>query len=204
MTRAATTARRLLATFGALALVGAFQLSQRNALAAQSAVDIDDFPTAPGDAFGITRGPDGNVWFSGFSANIGMVFPSTGSVLTFPAADSNGSEGITAGPDRNLWFVEPTPNKIGIMSLAGTLLDECSIPTAASNPKRITAGPDGNIWFTEEVGNRVGRITPGSCTVTEFPASPDVLDPGPRSSMRSTASSPPLLASVFGLAPDCV
>ena len=59
---------------------------------------------------GITRGPDGNIWFGeGSVAKLGRITPQ-GDITEFPVP--NNPEGITTGPDGNLWFTEPTAGKI--------------------------------------------------------------------------------------------
>src|SRR3954447_26328645 len=61
----------------------------------------------------ITRGPDGNMWFtdSASPGHVGRITPTgvvtimaTGGLTPGFAVDAN-PEGITAGPDGNLWFV---------------------------------------------------------------------------------------------------
>jgi streptogramin lyase len=114
----------------------------------------------------VTRGSDGNVWFSEFYADqIGRITPS-GAITEFRLPDLNDIEGITSGPDGNLWFTEPGANKIGRMTTKGVVT---VFPIHASNPspRGITAGPDGNVWFVEFYDNTIGRITP-SGVITRF------------------------------------
>src|SRR5262245_9317584 len=57
---------------------------------------------------GITRGPDGNLWFTEADGNrIGRITPA-GVVTQFSAGLTPNSQPaeITAGPDGNLWFTE--------------------------------------------------------------------------------------------------
>jgi streptogramin lyase len=94
-----------------LICVGLLSLSTAPAWAA--AGTITEFPTN-GASFGITAGPDGNLWFTEFNMGaIGRITPS-GSFSTFhiPTAKS-GPAGITAGPDGNVWFTESSTSKIG-------------------------------------------------------------------------------------------
>jgi streptogramin lyase len=73
-------------------------------------------PTEP-TPFGITLGPDGNLWFTEEIGKIGKISPRTGIITEYPLPFGAGScEGITAGPDGNLWFTEPFVNKIGKIS----------------------------------------------------------------------------------------
>jgi streptogramin lyase len=121
-------------------------------------------PTDQSLPFGITAGPDGNLWFTEYRAGkIARISPA-GNIAEFPT--SGGPVGITAGPDGNLWFTEFDANKIGQMTPSGTVT-EFPIPTANSAPFGITMGPDGNLWFTENSGSKIGKITPGG-DVTEF------------------------------------
>jgi len=65
--------------------------------------------------FGITRGPDGNVWFTEATGNaIGRITPSTGSQQSYPLPTA-GSDPlfITAGADGNVWFTEYGTATIG-------------------------------------------------------------------------------------------
>jgi virginiamycin B lyase len=70
--------------------------------------------SAGGEPLGITRGPDGNIWFTQ-SADPGRVgrVDCDGSVTEFtggvtPSFNANAKpRGITAGPDGNVWFTQP-------------------------------------------------------------------------------------------------
>ncbi|HZS56748.1 MAG TPA: putative Ig domain-containing protein, partial [Bryobacteraceae bacterium] len=85
---------------------------------------------------------------------------------TIPTSDSLPSA-IGAGPDGAMWFAESQGNKIGRISLSGTIT-EYAIPTADSYPLGIAAGPDGALWFSESDGNNIGRITTTG-VISEFP-----------------------------------
>ncbi len=121
-------------------------------------------PSPNSGPWGITAGPDGNVWFceaAHGANNIGRITPA-GSITEFPIPTANsGPNGITAGPDGNLWFTE-SAGKIGRISPAG-VTTEFPIPTYSSGAYGITAGPDGNLWFTESAG-KIGRITTAGAT----------------------------------------
>ncbi len=127
-------------------------------------------PTPASFPYGITAGPDGNIWFTESAGNkIGRI-TTTGSFteFTIPTTVSQPRD-ITAGPDGNIWFTELAGNKIGRITTTGSFI-ESTIPTALSSPDGITGGPDGNVWFTESGSgsNKIGRITPAG-VITEFP-----------------------------------
>jgi virginiamycin B lyase len=73
-------------------------------------------PKAP--PYGITTGPDGNLWFGGadadgFNGTIGRITPS-GKISEFPLPTPRGDpSAITGGPDGAIWFIEANSNKIG-------------------------------------------------------------------------------------------
>src|SRR5262249_43955700 len=74
-----------------------------------------------------------------------------------------------------LWFVEPTANKIGRVTVSGTVTEFAGVTNL---PQAIARGPDGNVWFTEyanacnalyctAANATIGKITPDG-TITEF------------------------------------
>ena len=131
--------------------------------------DVTEFALSPSTSpYGITTGPDGNLWFTEFTANrIGRITPD-GVVTEFATGITAGSnpQEITAGPDGNVWFTEFYGN-LGRITPGGTITEYATGVTLNSQPDGITAGPDGNLWFTEIYGDRIGRITPAGI-VTEY------------------------------------
>ena len=98
---------------------------------------------------GITRGPDGNLWFTETLADrIGRITPA-GVVTQFSLPFGSQPAEITAGADGNLWFAEFGSSRIGRITPAGVITEFSAGITPNSGPAGITAGPDGNLWFTE-------------------------------------------------------
>lgn len=133
-----------------------------------------DGPSSAFGAWGITSGPDGNLWFteshspedSSFVGNI----TTGGTITTFPIGFTRNPEGITAAPDGNMWFTEPTTNTIGNIAPTSTsTVNHYTIPTASSGAVSITLGSDGNLWFTESAVNQIGVITTGGTVTHEYP-----------------------------------
>src|SRR5713101_2953032 len=63
-------------------------------------------PTANSGPFGITAGPDGNLWFTESEANqLGRITPESPNIISeFPIPTLQSVPlGITAGPDGNFW-----------------------------------------------------------------------------------------------------
>ena len=130
-------------------------------------------------AYGLTSGPDGQLWFTESQCVTNPCFVgsiSTGGTINVyqtPTADSPPS-GITAGPDGNLWFAESgagTSSKIARITTGGTATDYAT-PTSGSNPVSITTGSDGNLWFTESAVSQIGVISTAGTFLHEFPIPP--------------------------------
>ncbi len=122
-------------------------------------------PTANAQPTAITRGQDGNYWFTESAANkIARLSP--GGVAEFPVPTAGSRPfSIVTGSDGNLWFTESTASKIGKITFGGVVTEYAL--AAGSSPQQIIAGPDGNLWFTEAGTNRIGTITVAG-VVSEF------------------------------------
>jgi len=155
---------------------------------------ITEYPTNtanPGYGQGITKGPDGNIWFTEpVSADnwIGRITP-TGALTNYdiPTANS-GTVGITTGPDDALWFAESDGGKIGRITTDGNVT-EYPAPNG-SRPFYIVKGPDNNLWFTDPGTNSIGRMTPQGNFI-EYPiptarSSPSGITVGPDNNLWFT------------------
>src|SRR5436305_14831944 len=114
-------------------------------------------PTAGAGLVGIAPGPDGNVWFTEYSANnIGRITP-TGAITEFPLPTPNSYPNwLTSGPDGNIWFSEAS--HIGRITSNGTIT-EYPLPA----PRGLVTGADGNLWIVVEgAGAKIGRFVPPS------------------------------------------
>jgi streptogramin lyase len=135
------------------------------------AVTITEFPTTtPGSGpDSIVLGPDGNLWFTEFSAHqIGQIAPD-GTITEFNISTPGSKpEGITVGPDGNIWFTDSGANMIGRITTSG-VVTEFSGLSPSSTPVNIVAGPDGALWFTEFGLGNIGRITTAGVVTDEFP-----------------------------------
>src|SRR5262249_28215876 len=113
-------------------------------------------PTPASHPVGITRGLDGNLWFTEFTASKMRRVTPAGVITEFALPNANSYPyDITLGPDGNLWFTEDNGNRIGRITSSG-ILTEFPVPTPLAGPAGICAGPDGNLWFVEEGVNRIG------------------------------------------------
>ncbi|HYL77589.1 MAG TPA: hypothetical protein VEU96_25470 [Bryobacteraceae bacterium] len=147
-------------------------------------VTFTEFPIPGGNPipFGITAGPDGNLWFTERQFGDKIASITTAGVLTEYALPNDGSPtGITTGPDGNLWFTELGGSKIGRITTTGVITE---FPTLlGGGPFGIAVGPDGNLWFTMQSANQIGRITTaGAITYFSIPTSsslPNLIAAGP-------------------------
>lgn len=141
--------------------------------------------------WGITTGPDGNVWFTAMSVDpqhntpVGTIgrIGADGEIKEFALPTGVFASGpISCGPDNALWFatVPSDPQaghqlRIGRISPDGnlTFLPVPATIVVVGNPMQggLAFGSDGNLWFTEvstRLGLAIGRMTPAG-VVTEFP-----------------------------------
>ena len=106
-------------------------------------------PTAGSQPWGITAGPDGNVWFTeSFGNKIGRITPA-GVITEFPIP-TTGSRPSGSRPARTATSGSPSraaTRSAGSPPRASSPSSRCPLPAAAR--ANITAGPDGNLWFTE-------------------------------------------------------
>jgi virginiamycin B lyase len=115
--------------------------------------------------YGVTSGPDGNVWFTRFDSNrIGRLTTNGRLEGNLVAAGGFPSD-IVAGPDGAAWFTDFVTNRIGRMSADGKLA-RFDLP-AGAKPDGVVSGPDANLWFAESGAGKIGRITLTG-VVTEF------------------------------------
>jgi virginiamycin B lyase len=143
--------------------------------------------------WGITAGPDGNLWFTEESHNaVGRITP--GAVITeFTAGFPTGSpRGIVTGPDGNLWVaMAGGDGAIARVTKAGDVT-EFPLPTPG-DPNDIAVGPDGNLWYVDSAAHLIGRITPTG-SITEFTdgltgsSAPTGITKGPDGAMWFTES----------------
>ncbi len=118
---------------------------------------------------GITKGPDGNMWFTDQGNLVGRITPAgVVSVFTVPISagaptTGNGPDAITTGPDGNLWFTENNADQIGRVTTNGNVTQFNEPHDFAFGAVDIAPGPDGNLWLTNSVGV-IGYITPGGAT----------------------------------------
>jgi len=88
----------------------------------------------------IVAGPDGNMWFSSFSPEMGYITPQ-GAIRVFNIG--NASSGIALGPDDNIWFAMPAaiPPSVGKITPSGAVT---TYQTGGVPFDFITPGPEGS------------------------------------------------------------
>jgi streptogramin lyase len=170
----------------------------------EQAGTITEYPLPNGsEPWGITRGPDGNLWFTDqVGQKIGKI-TTQGTITEYPVSACCPLS-ITTGPNGHLWFTVTYDNQDVDTSYIGksTLQGKTSLYPLFSqdyrHPYGITLGPDGNVWFTvywseglEDWGDYVGRITPQG-KVTLIPvgsfAHPYYITTGPDGNLWFTES----------------
>jgi virginiamycin B lyase len=133
--------------------------------------------------YGLTPGPDGNVWFAdpggnGTVSEIGEISPG-GTVSEFALPSGGITRSLATGPEGDIWFTDEGTKKIG-------RLVPCSLPCTPAitefssgliteaSPFWIARGPNGDMWFTDHgTTNAIGEVSP-SGGITEFSVEPGV------------------------------
>lgn len=160
---------------------------------------VTDIFTITNNAAGISTiatGPDGNIWYSLFSGNIGKMTTS-GQTTEYNigyAANSTSKNPMIAGPDGNLWMIgypitTGIPTLVKINPATGTAIN-VPLPNAPGTtlpvtPVSLAAGPDGNVWYVATTNisggvGVVGKVTPGGqVTAWSFTGSPGDITAGP-------------------------
>ena len=135
------------------------------------------YPGATAQAIaGITKGPDGNVWFPSSSATATRIsdrsprrryreLPALHRRLSGIWRDRirAGRKPLAGGRVTS----QPASGTTVFVSTVGKTFTTYTIPNNIANPFGIVAGPDGNMWVVENDGNKVAKVTP-SGIVTEF------------------------------------
>jgi virginiamycin B lyase len=123
-------------------------------------------PTANDTPYGITRGPDHDLWFT-VQGNVGKIgtIDYSGTIHEFTIPGSSAPWDITAGHDGRLWWADHLDGDLGAITTTGTMTLYHLGANGIGANGGITAGPLGNVWFP--AGNGMGEITP-SGVVTYF------------------------------------
>jgi virginiamycin B lyase len=113
--------------------------------------------TPQAQPWGITRGPNGSIWFAEFGGNrVGRV-ASDGTVADFPLPSAfAGPLEITSGPDNHMWFTETggsigIPGKIAYITLDGSYVREIPLLDLAHS-HGLAFDAKGNLWFSSFQG----------------------------------------------------
>jgi virginiamycin B lyase len=113
---------------------------------------VTEFPLkeANSSPFGITLGPDGNVWAAlkgtGITNPIVRVKPD-GTRDYFPTAAGSTPYDITAGSDGNLWATDQGLNQLDRITPAGVYTGFGGI--GLITPRGIAAGPNGHLYIVD-------------------------------------------------------
>lgn len=107
----------------------------------------------------------GRVWFAlQKETALGMLYPSNGTIKTFPLPESGnpGLEtwGIAIDYARGLvWLTDHISNAIWSFNVTSLAFTKHAIPTNDSFPFQIALDSKGNVWFTESFAGKLGEFT---------------------------------------------
>ena len=130
--------------------------------------------TPSAQAYAITSGPDGNLWFTEYaSARVGRFNATTKAAVEFGPLTAP-ARGIAAGPDGNVWFVENVGSTaipvVGRITPAGVITEYSQGLSAGTTLGSIVAGADGSVWFGiyGGSGSGIAKIDPASGAITLY------------------------------------
>jgi virginiamycin B lyase len=129
---------------------------------------ITEFPL--GDAwycYGIAPGPDGALWATATNGSSGgaIVRVTTGGAITqYPIPGFSLPYGITAGPNDSVWFTDQNSDRIGSITMSGTI---SFFPTSRTAYQIATAA-DGSVWFGE--ADAIGQVILQTASLAASPA----------------------------------
>jgi len=113
-----------------------------------------------GEPQNVALGPDGDVWFTGYTSLLGKV-TTDGSVTTYTIPSGGAGNDIAVGSDNRLWFTESNGN-IGAVTTSGTVTEYSS---GVGSPEGIVKGSNGNMFYVDFNGSGVvAQITTSGST----------------------------------------
>jgi streptogramin lyase len=161
---------------------------------ANPSAGVAPFPSSSSDPWGVTNGPDGNVFFGTRFNSVGELVPGTGANLATFLGNGNFIRpfGSVAGPDGNIWVTgagqqaapaPPANDKVGVASpgVPPSYINEALLPPTA-DPIGIAVGRSDasgagfpSLWVPEFGGNRIARVAPTApnLDVKEYPTLPN-------------------------------
>jgi virginiamycin B lyase len=128
---------------------------------------VRSFPIDGGtQPFAITKGADGNFWFTLSNSNKVARITPQGSIAYSRTPSLSNPAFITPGPDGNVWFGEGSSGKIASVTPDGRITEYRFSFFGVS--VGITTGSDGNIWFTDQTDHAVWRFEIATGQFAEF------------------------------------
>jgi streptogramin lyase len=120
---------------------------------------VQQFPADVSGPFGITLGPDGNIWYTGLNA-IGRIAPTGGTPTVFSLGGLSNepvdARDITAGPDGGLWFTTDS-NSIGFISTNG--VPGLITQGITGQPTLGITATSNEVYFTEGSSDKIGVVS---------------------------------------------
>jgi streptogramin lyase len=166
--------RTSLALAGALATLLALPAS---GMAVTGTVTEFPVPTASSSPFGITGGPDGNVWFTEQGlARFGKLNPNLPPSATNPTEFSviggTAPQDIIAGPEPGtLWISDQGAGRLfKITDLGSNPPTVTQEPAPVPGARGLAAGPDGDIWVAQSGGDVQRVKTDGTADGPAIPS----------------------------------
>jgi hypothetical protein len=131
-------------------------------------------PTSSLDPWAVTRGPNGNLWFTTDSNYIGEIVPTTHTLSAYSAMVQD-TWGITEGPDGNIWYTGAGGFNLGNIGTINPITHAITTVQFDNNQfatTSIATGPGNNLSFDFEnnddttIAGQIGVIDPVTKAIT--------------------------------------
>lgn len=126
---------------------------------------VTEYPvTAATGPYGITVGPDGNIWFTEQNVSKVGAMSTSGALLHEYLVASSSLYGITTGSDGALWIPDQNQESVDRITTGGVVTLFGNSPLGC--PQGITSAADGTLWVANSCAS-IWNMTIGG-TITTF------------------------------------
>lgn len=133
--------------------------------------EFTEFKTPP-NTYGNEIDNDGNIWFTGWSADgkIYKIDTKTGKMMSWQPPTAGWPRRITIDSNGIVYFTEYAAGKIGRLDPSTGAFKEYQLPGGQPTPYGVVANQYG-VWYSSEKMDVIGRVDPDTGKITLYPFS---------------------------------
>ncbi|HTZ55059.1 MAG TPA: hypothetical protein VMB20_08330 [Candidatus Acidoferrum sp.] len=111
--------------------------------------------------YGITKGPDGNIWFTEGTSNVDAISPTNASLVFNQNISGSDLFDIIAGSDGAMWITDQNLEGVDRLATVGTpVVAQYALPSSGS-PVGITTDSTGQLWVANSGPNSIWTLDTG-------------------------------------------